>query len=865
MSKLVKAHLPCPHCGSHDALSKYDDGSTYCFSCNTYTKGLKSEVVNIEEAAITELKPDAGAFPVDGLVDRCITADTCRKYGVKVITQAGGIAQHIYPYFDSAGKMICQKIRTVSGKQFHILNGGAMKNAVLFGQNLFPAKGKYITVTEGEIDAMSVFQMQGSKYPVVSLKNGCTSVKDIKDAYEYLDSFDKIVLCLDGDAPGKKATQKIADLLPPKKVLIVKLDEKMKDANEFLKAGKTAEFNQLWWKAEEYKPNDIVSVGEMWERLQEFSKTRSYIPTPWVGVNDMIYGFRPSQVAVFAAGTGQGKAIRMNEKVLTLDGWKLNKDLKIGDYLASVDGGVSQVIGIYPQGLRQLYKVTFSDGRTSVVDGEHLWTVKVSGKGERVINTNEIRRLLSMKKYNNRLSIPLFAGYYGLPNNTGIDMYTLGVLIGDGSLTGTGIQFTTADTEMLQWIKGTVHKLQNTYAYSIVKEPELLKYIRDNNLNTRAENKHIPQELFNLCREERLALLQGLMDTDGSVDINGFVEYSTSSKQLAEDVVTLVRSLGYIATVQQRKTTHLDSYRIHIRGKYDKELFRLTRKRNRVDEYKIAKPLTIVSVEEDVVEEAQCIRVSHPSALFVIDQYVVTHNSLFLKTIIQNLLKTTDIRIGAFFLEEVSEDTMISLMSLEAGLNLRKPDVWKAQTQEDLHKWFDEVAKDNRLDLFDGFDFDDIDLLIDKIRYLSKARDCKVIILDHITMVAEGTEENTTAKLNKLMAELKKVAVEEEIIILAACHLRKSANATKTHEEGGHVTLDDLKSSSSIKQLSDIVIGLERNSQDEDVVKANTTVLRVLKNRDFGIKGPAAAVVYDKETTRLVETELTDSFGDGII
>lgn len=545
MSNLVKAHLPCPDCGSHDALSKYDDGSTYCFSCNTYHKGSKKEVINIDENAITELKPDAGIYPVDGLVDRCITADTCRKYGVKVVVQSGGVAQHIYPYFDSSGKLIAQKVRTVEGKQFHILNGACMRNATLFGQQLFPAKGKYITVTEGEIDAMSVFQMQGSKYPVVSLKNGCNSFKDIKAAYEYLDSFEKIVLCLDGDEAGKKATQKIADMLPPKKVLIVKLTEKMKDANEYLKAGKVAEFNQLWWKAEDYKPNDIVAVGEMWDRLQEFSKTRTYIPTPWQGVNDMLYGFRPSQVAVFAAGTGQGK-------------------------------------------------------------------------------------------------------------------------------------------------------------------------------------------------------------------------------------------------------------------------------------------------------------------------------SLFLKTIIQNLLKTTDIRIGAFFLEEVSEDTMISLMSLEAGLNLRKPDVWKAQTQEDLHRWFDAVAEGNRLDLFDGFDFDDIDLLIDKIRYLSKARDCKVIILDHITMVAEGTEENTTAKLNKLMAELKKVAVEEEIIILAACHLRKSANATKTHEEGGHVTLDDLKSSSSIKQLSDIVIGLERNSQDEDMVKANTTVLRVLKNRDFGLKGPAAAVLYDKETTRLEEVALQDAFGDTI-
>ena len=545
MSNLVKAHLPCPDCGSHDALSKYDDGSTYCFSCNTYHKGSKKEVINIDENAITELKPDAGIYPVDGLVDRCITADTCRKYGVKVVVQSGGVAQHIYPYFDSSGKLIAQKVRTVEGKQFHILNGACMRNATLFGQQLFPAKGKYITVTEGEIDAMSVFQMQGSKYPVVSLKNGCNSFKDIKAAYEYLDSFEKIVLCLDGDEAGKKATQKIADMLPPKKVLIVKLTEKMKDANEYLKAGKVAEFNQLWWKAEDYKPNDIVAVGEMWDRLQEFSKTRTYIPTPWQGVNDMLYGFRPSQVAVFAAGSGQGK-------------------------------------------------------------------------------------------------------------------------------------------------------------------------------------------------------------------------------------------------------------------------------------------------------------------------------SLFLKTIIQNLLKTTDIRIGAFFLEELSEDTMISLMSLEAGINLRRPDVWKAQTQEDLKKWFDAVAEGNRLDLFDGFDFDDIDLLIDKIRYLSKARDCRVIILDHITMVAEGTEENTTAKLSKLMSELKKVAVDEELIILAACHLRKSANASKTHEEGGHVSLDDLKSSSSIKQLSDIVIGLERNSQDEDMVKANTTVLRVLKNRDFGLKGPAAAVLYDKETTRLEEVALQDAFGDTI-
>ena len=854
MANLVKAHLPCEDCGSHDALSQYDDGSTYCFSCSTYRKESTKEVRYMDEENTKGLKLDAGTFPKDGIPDRKLTAETCKKFGVKVIVKAGGIAQHIYPYFDKSGKIVAQKVRTVSGKQFHCL--GTMKNATLFGQNIFPAKGSYITLTEGELDAMSVFQMQGSKYPVVSIKDGATGARSVKDNYEYLDSFDKIVICFDGDEAGKKGAQKIAELLPPKKVSIVKMPPDLKDASEFLKAGKIEEFKNLWWKAEEYKPKDIVCMSELWDRLQEFNKSRSYIPSPWSGVNEMLYGFRPSQVCVFAAGTGQGKAIRTTEKVLTTEGWKMNKDLKIGDYLASVDGKPSQVIGIYPQGQRQMYKFTFSDGRTAVADGEHLWTVNISGKGQKTVDTNEIRRLLSLKKYNRRISIPLYAGYYGVPNTTGIDMYTLGVLIGDGSLTGSSIQFTTADTEMLQWVKGEVHKLQNKYSYSIVKSPQLMQYIRDNHLNVRAEQKHIPEELLNLCREERLSLLQGLMDTDGSVDVNGFIEYSTSSKRLAEDVTTLIRSLGYICTIQQRKTKGLDSYRLHIRGKYDKELFRLTRKRERVDVWKIAKPLSIVKIEEDVVEEAQCIRVSHPSALFIIDQYVVTHNSLFLKTIIQHMLKTTQLRIGAFFLEEVAEDTAISLMSLEAGKNLRRPDVWKEQDPADLKKWFEESSAGNRLDLFDGFDFDDIDLLIDKIRFLSKARDCKVIILDHITMVAEGSDDNTTAKLNKLMSELKKIAVEEGLIILAACHLRKSANATKTHEEGGHVSLDDLKSSSSIKQLSDIVIGLERNSQDENKVKANTTVLRILKNRDFGTKGPATAVVYDTETTRLVETGL---------
>ena len=118
--------------------------------------------------------------------------------------------------------------------------------------------------------------------------------------------------------------------------------------------------------------------------------------------------------------------------------------------------------------------------------------------------------------------------------------------------------------------------------------------------------------------------------------------------------------------------------------------------------------------------------------------------------------------------------------------------------------------------------------------------------------------ENPTQALNRLVADLKKLAVELSIIIIAACHLRKAQNSAKQTEEGGRVTLDDLKQSSSVKQLSDIVIGLERNGQSADPVEANTTKIRVLKDRDFGSKGLAAAVLYDKDTTRLIEKSLEE-------
>jgi twinkle protein len=109
--------------------------------------------------------------------------------------------------------------------------------------------------------------------------------------------------------------------------------------------------------------------------------------------------------------------------------------------------------------------------------------------------------------------------------------------------------------------------------------------------------------------------------------------------------------------------------------------------------------------------------------------------------------------------------------------------------------------------------------------------------------------------LNKLCKGLHDLCVSLGITVIAACHLRKASDARHSHEEGGRVTLDDLKDSSSIKQLSDVVIGLERDSQADNPMLANTTTLRILKSRDFGQKGVACGCIYDKDTTRLQEID----------
>jgi twinkle protein len=305
-------HVPCPKCGSSDAGALYDDGHMHCFACSEtiqeYDEDLADSggIVEKTSKVVYTIGMDKDV-EYKAIPERGITRATCEKYGVYANEQI-----HYYPYFNKEGKEVARKARAVETKSFTA--HGNIKEATLFGQQLFHAGGKYVTVTEGELDALAAFQMTGSQWPVVSIKNGAASAKkDCQASFEWLDSFEAIVICFDNDEPGKKAAQEVAELFGPK-AKIVKHKPEFKDACDYLKAGATKEYVNAWWRAEAYKPDGLMNGNELWEELRK-PQQKPDAHWPYATLDQMLGGLRKRELVTIAAGTGQGKSTFLRQLI----------------------------------------------------------------------------------------------------------------------------------------------------------------------------------------------------------------------------------------------------------------------------------------------------------------------------------------------------------------------------------------------------------------------------------------------------------------------------------------------------------------------------------------------------------------------
>ena len=315
MGRMIESRLPHDECGSSDALALYadDDGREYwkCYSCG---KGGQQSPQNTNQGVgmdRAEKTPQRGSNAVlegdrgaaRAIHERDIDVATMQSYGATATPDTVFFAYH-----DVDGNVTGYKVRDRKVKEKMHVQGELQP---LYGWHKFPKGGKYITITEGEYDALAAFFMTGSKWAVVSVPTGAAgALKACKKAYEYLDSFENIVISFDSDDPGRAAAAQVAELFGAK-AKIVKLT-KYKDANDYLMQQAAKDYVDSWWRAEPYTPDGIVSGRELWDRLN-VAPRKADCMYPFDKLNDLTFGIRKGELVTVTAGSGLGKSQFLRE------------------------------------------------------------------------------------------------------------------------------------------------------------------------------------------------------------------------------------------------------------------------------------------------------------------------------------------------------------------------------------------------------------------------------------------------------------------------------------------------------------------------------------------------------------------------
>lgn len=417
-----------------------------------------------------------------------------------------------------------------------------------------------------------------------------------------------------------------------------------------------AEFQALIHEAMTADAHEAIKVAEM----DDLPQPEGFKSSLWLHqLRAFNYGMAKSGVLLSMA-MGTGKASAVSAPVLTPTGWKRMGDIRLGDEIISSDGNTSRVIGVFPQGVKPIYRVTFSDGASTRVTADHLWLVnsasrKYKGLPPRTLTTKEIAGSLRDGAGNCKHYIPVIAPVNFPERELPIAPYLLGVLLGDGSMTTGTPSLSNPEPEIVAEVVRLLPSGVKLYPrpgreidYYLSADREaasggntLTHALRSLGLfGCHSATKFIPDAYLFAPRQDREALLQGLLDTDATIDSRtGCIEFTTVSKQLMRGVVALVQSLGGIATVTTKaeprysyrgdmRTGQL-AYRVSVVVPNEITPFRLPRKTNLVIKRTKYHPTrAIIAVEPDGEEEAQCIAVDAPDHLYVTDGYILTHNTL---------------------------------------------------------------------------------------------------------------------------------------------------------------------------------------------------------------------------------------------
>ncbi len=602
-------------------------------------------------------------------------------------------------------------------------------------------------------------------------------------------------------------------------------------------------------------PSDVTGVSTGFRKLDE-----------------MTAGLQEGDLIIVAGRPSMGKAQPLDAPVKTLAGWSRMGDLAVGDALASVDGRPSVVTGVFPQGRKTIYRVAFSDGRSTECCNEHLWRVHCrSWPAPRVLSTGAVAAMLARKRYQGRLWIDQADGEFGHQQALPIDPWVVGALLGDGNRCDAGLRCSTAAEELLARMTGWVEAglelatagggdwrvarpdRGHAPAVSGTAPNALLAALRALGLAQPSHEQFVPPLYLEAGREARRDLLRGLLDTDAWVEQGGSIRYAAASRRLAHDVATLVRSLGGWCSIATRNTAYRargerhagrPAYLCNIHHPDPRSLFLLSAKQARLP----ARPTrckrpTFRSITPSREAAAQCIAVSHPSRCYVTGDYVVTHNTALALNMVEHIaVRDKDAKPVAVFSMEMS-GTQIAARMLGS---IARIDQHKLRTgrlsDEDWNQLTTGLGKlhEAPIHVDETAGLNPLELRARARRLARKYGKLGLIVVDYLQLMEVGgsREENRATELSQISRSLKALAKELAVPVVALSQLNRSVDQRPDKRP----IMSDLRESGALEQDADLILFIYR----EEVY-----------NRDTAEKGKAEVIIGKQRNGPIGTIDLT--------
>ena len=637
-------------------------------------------------------------------------------------------------------------------------------------------------------------------------------------------------------------------------------------------------------------------VGRAIRELERAAnKETTGLKTGFTELDRLTGGLQPGEMIIIAARPSMGKAQPLDAKVMTPCGFVNIGSLKPGDTIIGCDGLFHSVTGVYPQGVKDVFKVELSDGSYARCCGEHLWLTqtrnerrRVSGSAWSVKTTSMIADTIRRPDGGHRNHIiptcdpiQFYEAKLSEPRLS-LDPWLLGALIGDGTLGNSNIQFSKPEQDVQMRLINALPE-EDTWSFADKEEMTIRirrkkrnnassrtkMAIREMGLDVNSSLKFIPGEFMLSSPKNRLELIRGILDTDGYT-LGHAVEYTTSSSQLADDVTDLVRGLGGICSRATERTPRysyngkliegLTSYRMNIW--FNNGIIPVSSKKH-LKKFKLNARNThrsIVSISKDGREECVCISTDAPNGLYLTDDYIVTHNTSLAMNIAEYAAIDLSLSVGVFSLEMTSVALVKRILCSRSRVNSRaaRDGFLKDRDYPKLTATSVKLVA-TKLHIDDTGSMTIMQLRA-KARRMAQKHDIKLLVIDYLQLIhgtSRQSQGSRVSEITEVSNGIKSLAKELNIPVLVLSQLNRDIDKDGKRRP----RLSDLRDSGALEQDADLVSFLYRKvEEDEDPYEEALSVkLCIAKQRN----GPIGEVplVFMKQYTRF-ESEAKISQAD---